>query len=140
VTVIWDAAPLTALGDYRDPRHAAVRAVRRQERGHAIVSAQVTAEVDYLIGSRFGAGSADGFLRDLAAGVFRVECLEPHEYELVVQLNERYRSLRLGLADLSTAVLARRFDKRRIFTFDERQFRAVEPLQGGRFILLPADA
>jgi hypothetical protein len=36
-------------------------------------------------------------------------------------------------------VLARRFDTRRILTFDARHFRAVEALQGGRFTLLPDD-
>jgi len=47
--------------------------------------------------------------------------------------------LRLGLADLSVVVLARKLKTRRILTFDQRRFRAIRPLQGGSFTLLPAD-
>jgi predicted nucleic acid-binding protein len=55
-----------------------------------------------------------------------------------VELDRRYADLDLGLADLSIAVLARKLATRRILTF-ERHFRAVRPLQGGAFTLLPAD-
>jgi predicted nucleic acid-binding protein len=51
-----------------------------------------------------------------------------------------HEDLRLDLADCSLIVLARRFKTRRILSFDERHFRAVAPLQGGAFSLLPADA
>jgi hypothetical protein len=37
-------------------------------------------------------------------------------------------------------MLAARFRTRRLLTFDERAFRTVTPLQGGRFVLLPGDA
>lgn len=46
-------------------------------------------------------------------------------------------SLNLGLADLSVVVLAHRFRTRRLLTFGERDFRAVTPLSGGSFTLLP---
>jgi uncharacterized protein len=36
--------------------------------------------------------------------------------------------------------LAARLDCTRVATFDERHFRAVAPLQGGAFSVLPADA
>jgi len=51
----------------------------------------------------------------------------------------RYRDLRLGLADASLVVLAKRYGSRRILTFDERAFRVVVPLQGGSFTSLPGD-
>ena len=56
------------------------------------------------------------------------------------EFDRRYVDLNLGLADLSVAVIAQRLGTRRILTFDERHFRAVRPLQGGVFTLLPADA
>jgi len=37
-------------------------------------------------------------------------------------------------------VLAERYETRRLLSFDERHFRAVAPLQGGSFELLPADS
>jgi hypothetical protein len=36
-------------------------------------------------------------------------------------------------------VIAERYATRRLLTFDERAFRAVAPLQGGAFTILPAD-
>ena len=69
-----------------------------------------------------------------------MECLTVPEYETVLGLDRRYEDLNLGLADLSVIVLARRFQTSRIVTFDERDFRAVKPIGGGFFTLLPADA
>jgi hypothetical protein len=36
-------------------------------------------------------------------------------------------------------ILAHRFRTRRLLTFDERDFRAITPLSGGSFTLLPRD-
>lgn len=65
--------------------------------------------------------------------------LTPDEMRAARGVATRYRDLELGLADASLVVLARRFGTRRILTLDERDFRAIEPLQGGAFQLLPAD-
>jgi predicted nucleic acid-binding protein len=80
------------------------------------------------------------FLDDVAAGRFRVEGLTPAEHGIALELDQAYGDLRLGLADLSVLVLAHRFRTRRLLTFDERDFRAVRPIAGGAFTLLPADA
>ena len=53
-------------------------------------------------------------------------------------LFERHRDLRLGLADASLVVLGERYKTTRILTFDAPALRAVTPLQGGSFALLPA--
>lgn len=139
MTLVADAAPLVALLARSDPRRHAVRLVLRREPGEIILPAPVSAEVDYLVGQRLGRVARRAFLADLAARKFRVECLEPDDYELVLRLDERYADLDVGLADLSVVVLARRFGTRRILTFDERHFRALRPLDGGAFTLLPAD-
>jgi predicted nucleic acid-binding protein len=52
----------------------------------------------------------------------------------------RYRDLELGLADASLAVLADRHRTNRLASFNERAFRAITPLSGGHFTILPADA
>ncbi|MGE3269753.1 MAG: PIN domain-containing protein [Chloroflexota bacterium] len=139
MTLVVDAAPLVALADEIDPRRHEVAAVLAAERGDVILSAVVSAEVDYLVGVRTGRSARIGFLTDLANGRFRVECLLPMEYEMILQLDRQYADLDVGLADLSVVVLARRFGTRRILTFDERHFRALRPLDGGAFTLLPAD-
>lgn len=59
---------------------------------------------------------------------------------MILQLDQQYADLDVGLADLSVVVLARRFGTRRILTYDERHFRTLRPLDGGAFTLLPSDA
>jgi predicted nucleic acid-binding protein len=68
-----------------------------------------------------------------------VECLTADEMVAARGLIERYRDLRLGLSDASLVVLANRYGTNRLLTFDERAFRAVAPLSGGAFTILPAD-
>jgi uncharacterized protein len=54
---------------------------------------------------------------------------------------ERYADTGLGLADASLVAVAERLGTIDIATLDERHFRAVRPLAGGKaFRLLPADA
>jgi uncharacterized protein len=137
VTLLVDAAPLVALADRRDPLRHAVREVLEAERGALVIAAPVTAEADYLLGQRIGQSARLAFLEDLAAGRFAVECLEPDEYAGVTRLERNYLDLDLGLADCATVLLAARLRTRRVLTFDERHFRAVRPLQGGAFELLP---
>lgn len=139
MSLIADTAPLLALMDRKDPLRPDVRRVLQHEPGEIIVPAPVTAEVDYLAGQRLGSAARRAFLEDVAAGRFRVVCLSEVEYELVLRYDERYADLSAGLADLSVAVLAHRFKTLRLLTFDERHFRALRPVDGGSFVLLPRD-
>jgi uncharacterized protein len=140
VTLILDAAPLVALADAREPRLEALLKIRDEEEGSLVLPAPVAAEVDYLLGARFGEAARRAFLSDLAAQRYDVACLEAGDYRTVAELDGRYADLGLGLADCSILVLAERFGTRRLLSFDERHFRAVAPLQGGSFQLLPADS
>lgn len=139
MTLVIDAAPLVALADEREPRRGEIIELLRAERGRLFIPAPVTAEVDYLLGQRFGAPARRAFLVDLAARRFESPALDARDYEAALELDRRYADLDLGLADLAVAVLARKLGTRRILTFDERHFRAIRPLQGGTFTLLPAD-
>lgn len=139
MTLIVDAAPLIALADSADPMREPVRAALAGEEGVLVIPAPVTAEVDYLLGVRHGGVARRRFLADLAAGRFAVEALERSDYQTVLDLESRYEDLGLGLADCSLVVLAARHETDRILSFDERHLRAVTPLRGGAFTLLPAD-
>jgi predicted nucleic acid-binding protein len=75
----------------------------------------------------------------LAARRYQSPGRDPDDFEAALELDRRYADLNLGLADLSVAVLASRLGTRRILTFDQRHFRAIRPIQGGAFTLLPAD-
>jgi hypothetical protein len=62
------------------------------------------------------------------------------DYATIVDLEARCADLDLGLADCALIVQAARRRTTRILSFDERRFRAVTPLYGDAFTLLPADA
>ena len=140
MTVIVDAAPLVALAEPDEPLRQATLDAMEAESGALVVPALVTAEVDYLRGRRFGRAARAAFLGDLAAGRFTVACLEREDYATIGELDARYADLGLGLADCALVVLANRYGTDRIVSFDERHFRAVTPLAGGAFTILPADA
>jgi uncharacterized protein len=139
VTLVVDAAPLVAVADRRDPMGIRVAELLRDEPGELVIPAPVAAEVDYLLGRRLGRSARLAFLDDLAAGRFTVANLEPDDYGVVASLERRYDDLDVGLADLGVIVVAKRYGTRRLLTFDERRFRALRPLDGGQFTLLPFD-
>jgi predicted nucleic acid-binding protein len=140
VTLVLDATPLVALADAKEPQLESLLRIRDEEEGQLILPAPVAAEVDYLLGVRFGEAARRAFLSDLAARRYDVACLEADDYRAVSELDIRYSDLGLGLADCSIMVLAERYETRRLLSFDERHFRAVAPPQGGSFELLPADS
>lgn len=139
MTLIADTGPLCAHADRRDPDFGAVLEAIDQERGDIVVSAFVSAEVDYLLLRDFGVDVEAAFVADLASGAFRLESLTRRELAEAHRQVLRYRDLELGLADASLIALAGRFATTRLLTFDERHFRAIDPLQGGHFMILPAD-
>jgi predicted nucleic acid-binding protein len=140
MALVIDAGALYAQADTADPGHAAVHALLTAEHDEIVTTELAVAEADYLILDRLGPDVEAAFLADLAGGTFEVECLDRDGIEAASRITSRYRDLRLGLADASLVVLAARRSTRRIVTFDQRAFRAVEPLQGGSFEVLPADA
>jgi predicted nucleic acid-binding protein len=139
MALIVDAGALYAQADAEEPRHDAVARVLLAEREALVTTELAVAEADYLILARLGVDVELAFLEDLAMGTYIVECLTRDELRTAREVVERYRDLRLGLADASLVVLAHRYGTRRILTFDGRAFRSVASLQGGSFTVLPAD-
>lgn len=140
MTLVPDAAPLVAVADRRDSLNSSVAALLREEPGELGIPAPVTAEVDSLLRRRLGHSARRALLDNTTAGRFTVAGLEPEDHKVVADLERHYDDLDVGLADLSVLVVARRFRTRRILTFDQRHFRALRPLDGGRVTLLPSDA
>ncbi|MEP7379534.1 MAG: VapC toxin family PIN domain ribonuclease [Chloroflexota bacterium] len=140
MTLVLDAAPLVAVADRRDPLRPQIEALLRDEPGELVIAAPVTAEVDNLLGQRLGRRARLAFLADLAAGRFTVACLDESDHAVVADLEKQYADLDVGLADLSTIVVAGRLGTNRVVTFDERHFRALRTLDGSRFTILPTDA
>ena len=139
MTLVIDTAPLVALADTTDPLRDAVHAVLIAEEGPLVIPAPATAEIDYLLGRRAGAAGRRAFLADLAAGRFDVACLDHADYATVLELEDRYADLDLGLVDCAIVVAAARSRTHRLLTLDERRFRSIRPLDDGSFVLLPTD-
>jgi len=140
LTLLIDAGPLVALADPDEPLRAQILEVLAGEPDALVVPAPTTAEIDYLLGQRFGHAARRAFQTDLAAGRFTVAGLDRDDYTTIVELEARYADLQLGLADCSLVVLADRYATDRIVSFDERHFRAVTSLRGNAFTMLPLDA
>lgn len=124
----------------RDSReHRAVRAAYENDPGPAIVSPFVLAELDYFLLHRSGIKAELGLLREVADGILRLAEFGDDDVAQAAAVAERYSDLKIGLADASIVVLAARYQSTRVLTLDHRHFRAMTPLQGGSFTLLPAD-
>jgi len=139
VALLVDAGALYAQADADEPRHGDVASVLQTEPETLVTTELAVAEADYLILDRLGVDVELAFIDDLVAGTYVVECLTRDEIQTARALVDRYRDLRIGLADASLVVLAHRYRSTRIVTFDERAFRTIAPLGGGSFTLLPAD-
>ena len=139
--IICDTSGLVAAYDKSEPAGPAVRELLDAEAGALVVSPFVLAELDYLLLSRAGVRAELTLLNDLANDVYQVAGFSGQDAERVARLAEQYEALRLGIADTHTMILAaaERDRTKRILTFDHKHFRAVKPLDGGVFTILPAD-
>jgi predicted nucleic acid-binding protein len=66
LTLVIDAGPLVALADENEPTRDEILAALADHPGRLFVPAPVTAEVDYLLGQRFGSAARQAFMEDLA--------------------------------------------------------------------------
>jgi len=119
-------------------RHGECAAALRSARGPLVLSPFVLAELDCLVGKLAGVDAQLALLDEVARGVYDLAAFSAHEVGLARDLAAKYRDLRIGLADASVVILARRLSDPDVLTLDERHFRvlaAEHPLR-----LLPADA
>jgi len=138
--IVLDTSGLLAFIDTDQNRHEDVKRSLEADPGPFLLSPFVAAEVDHLLLDRVGPVAELLFLSEVARGAYRLEGFGAEDVEQAAQVIGRYRDLRIGLADASLVVLAARVGTNRLLTLDERHFRAVRPLRGRSFTLLPADA
>jgi uncharacterized protein len=104
-----------------------------------IISPFVLAEADYLI-QKFGGVDAEVlFLAEIGRRAYELATFSEEDVEQARGIITKYRSLGIGLADASIAVLAARYNTADILTLDERHFRAIRPAPRKNFRILPAD-
>ena len=138
--IICDTSGLVAAYSTADHRRGRIADLLGSEPDALILSPFVLAELDYLIATRAGVHHELRVLSDVAAGVYTLADFGTDDVAHAAELVERYQEMRIGLADASLVVLAARFDTTRLLTLDERHFRAIRPLRGDAFTILPADS
>ena len=138
--IVVDASVAYALLDERDAGHEAARSWYDQPHRDLLTTPLVLAEVDHLAAARLGGAARSAFLGDIDRGGYYVAWWSSAVADSV-QIAQRYLDLGVSLTDASLVALAARLETTSIATFDERHFRAIQPLTGEpAFTLLPVDA
>lgn len=104
-----------------------------------IISPFVLAETDFLI-QKFGGVDAEIlFLAEIGRRAYALADFDANDVEAARRIVTKYRTLGIGLADASIAVLSARYRTVDVLTLDERHFRAIRPAPRKHFRLLPSD-
>lgn len=125
MTLLLDTGALYAYYDRDDDWHEAMRAEIDAEPGALLVPAVVLPEVDHLLGARLGRAARLALYGDVVDGVYHVADLDPERYARVLELNQRFADLDLGLVDAAVAALSEQLGVRRLATTDRRHFPAL---------------
>jgi predicted nucleic acid-binding protein len=139
MAVICDTGAIFALYDADDVHHGACRHAIETERGPLFLPVVLLAEIDYLLTSRLGADASLEFLESIESGAFTLVGPTSEDLTRCRALLVQYRDLSLGLADTMVVATAERLQFQRVFSVDQRHFRAIHPHGFGHFIILPAD-
>ena len=139
MAVVCDTGAVYALYDADDVHHAACKGVVEIERGPLFLPIVLLTEIDYLLASRLGIDASVEFLESIESGAFTLIAPLGEDMVRCRELIVQYRDLPIGLADATVAATAERLQIQRVFTVDQRHFRAIQPRGMGHFIILPAD-
>ncbi|MBH0778246.1 type II toxin-antitoxin system VapC family toxin [Nocardia bovistercoris] len=142
--VVADTSALFAAFDADQSEHE--QALRVMEQETLIISPLVLTELDHLTRRDLGFPAAmkitDALLDRALEGRYRLAELKHVDLSTAQSVRAKYDGLRLDLADAVGVALADRYKTDCIFTLDQRDFRAIEPLTPGfrAFRIMPADA
>ncbi|MFE3542481.1 type II toxin-antitoxin system VapC family toxin [Nocardia sp. NPDC059177] len=141
--IVADTSALFAAFDADQEEHE--RAVAVMESETLVISPLVLTELDHLVHRDLGFPAAmqvtEALMARMIEGRYRLAELKHVDLAAAQTIRAKYESLRLDLADAVGVVLADKFRTDTVFTLDQRDFRAIEPLTPGitAFRVLPAD-
>lgn len=135
--MIVDTSALLAFFDSSEPDHVAVKDVIEGSTEPLVVSPYVVAELDYLVGTRLGVAAELLVLAELAGGAWDLANFDGTDLGTATEIIRTYGDLDIGIADASIVILAERHRTRQVATLDHRHFRALRPISGGYFDLVP---
>jgi predicted nucleic acid-binding protein len=137
--IVLDTSGLLAALDADQRHHEGAREVLAADPGPFLLSPFVLAELDFLLLERVGVHAERALLDQVARGAYDLVTFGAAEVAAAADVLGGYGGLRPGLADASVVVIAGAARTTRLLTLDDRHFRAVRPLWGKAFTLLPAD-
>jgi len=141
--VVADTSALFAAFDADQNEHE--RALEIMEREMLLISPLVLTELDHLVHRDLGFSAAmgvtDALMARMIEGRYRLAELKHVDLDAAQTVRAKYEGLRLDLADAVGVVLADKYHTDSIFTLDQRDFRAIEPLTPDfrAFRILPSD-
>jgi predicted nucleic acid-binding protein len=136
--ILLDTSGLLAAIDRSHRQHAKAASSLRQAGGPLLLSPFVLAELDYLLATRVGADGQQALLEEVARGAYRLEPFSAEDVASAALILNRYRDLRIGLADASVVILAERYGVLDVLTLDHRHFHALRGPGGRPFRLRPS--
>lgn len=122
-----------------ETHHDRARVALEREEPPFVLSPFVLCELDYLIAHSVGTLTELALLDEVSAGLYDLAEFGPEDVAEARRVIDRYDDLDIGLADASIVVLSRRVGTNRVFTLDERHFRALRTSAGRPFRLVPSD-
>lgn len=141
--VVADTSALFAAFDKGQAEHT--QSVQVMESETLLISPLVLTELDRLVHRDLGFDAAmqvtDALMRRLIDGRYKLAELKHVDLDAAQSVRAKYEALRLDLAAAVGVALADKYRTNSIFTLDQRDFRAIEPLTPGMrsFRILPAD-
>lgn len=138
--IVLDTGGLYAALDANEVLHGRAVAALVAAKPPRVLSPFVLAELDYLIARRVGPQGQMALIDEVARGAYQLELFSSEDVVDAQRIMERYADLRIGLADASVVVLAKRHRTLELLCTDERHFRVLRGTGGKAFRLLPFDA
>jgi predicted nucleic acid-binding protein len=137
VALVLDTGPILAILDADDPAHPGCVALLEEFHEPLVVVSATLVEIDYWIRKRLQPRVWSTFIDDIAEGAYRMEHLSIDEMKRVVELQEEYRDLDLGMVDAAVMATCEKLGERKVATLDRRHFGTVRPRHADHFEILP---
>jgi predicted nucleic acid-binding protein len=143
VIIVADTSALLAALDPKENFHDAALDVLQSEMLH--ISPLVMTEFDHLTRRDHGydqaAQASSDIIGDFRDGTHQLAHITAEDFTTADEVRTKYSHLRLDLADAIGVALAAKYRTNRIFTLDQRDFRAIKPLTPAfdHFEILPID-
>jgi predicted nucleic acid-binding protein len=135
--IVLDSSAMFAALVRTELHHERASAALEQEEPPFVLSPFVLCELDYLLATSVGTTTELALLDEVSSGAYELAAFDGDDVAEARRVIDRYRDLEIGLADASIVVLSKHFQTNRVFTLDERHFRALRGADSRPFVVVP---